>query len=131
VAPKAVTEMVNLLNSGRPGEAKLLATKLEPLFNLVTVKTIEKTPYGDVTCRARNPLAYKTLMAILGMPSGGCKPPLGKMTRNGLNRVLEAARSVQRNSPEILKPVADFFSVNIEERLENAKYWEGLSYEGY
>jgi 4-hydroxy-tetrahydrodipicolinate synthase len=131
VAPKAVTEMVNLLNSGRPDEAKLLANKLEPLFNLVTVKTTEKTPYGDVTCRARNPLGYKTLMAILGMPSGGCKPPLGKMTRNGLNRVLEAARSVQRNSPEILKPVADFFSVNIEERLENAKYWEGLSYEGY
>jgi 4-hydroxy-tetrahydrodipicolinate synthase len=131
VAPKATTEMVNLLLAGRPAEAQALADKLEPLFNLVTVKTNEKTPYGEVVCRARNPLAYKTLMTILGMPSGGCKPPLGKMTPNGLNKVLEAARTVQRKAPEILKPIADFFGVNIEERLENPKYRQGLSYAGY
>ncbi len=131
VAPKATTEMVHLLLSGRPAEARALAAKLEPLFNLVTVKTTEKTPYGDVVCRARNPLAYKTLMAVLGMPSGGCKPPLGKMTLNGLNKVLEAARTLQRTAPEILKPIADFFGVNIEERLENPKYREGLCYSEY
>ena len=131
VAPKATTEMVNLLLAGRAAEAKALAAKLEPLFNLVTVKTTEKTPYGEVVCRARNPLAYKTLMAVLGMPSGGCRPPLGKMTRNGLNKVLEAARTVQRTAPEILKPIADFFGVNIEERLENPKYREGLCYAEY
>jgi 4-hydroxy-tetrahydrodipicolinate synthase len=131
VAPKATTEMVNLLLAGRTAEARTLAAKLEPLFNLVTVKTTEKTPYGDVLCRARNPLAYKTLMAILGMPSGGCKPPLGKMTQNGLNKVLETARTMQRTAPEILKPIADFFGVNIEERLENPKYWKGLCYTEY
>lgn len=131
VAPKATTEMVNLLLAGRTAEARTLAAKLEPLFNLVTVKTTEKTPYGDVICRARNPLAYKTLMAILGMPSGGCKPPLGKMTPNGLNKVLETARTMQRTAPEILKPIADFFGVNIEERLENPKYREGLCYAEY
>ena len=131
VAPKAATEMVNLLLAGQTAEARTLAAKLEPLFNLVTVKTTEKTPYGDVICRARNPLAYKTLMAILGMPSGGCKPPLGKMTPNGLNKVLGAARTMQRTAPEILKPIADFFGVDIEERLENPKYWEGLCYADY
>ena len=131
VAPKAVTEMVRLLIAGRTAEAQALAAKLEPLFNLVTVKTTEKTPYGEVTCRARNPLAYKTLMAILGMPGGDCKPPLGKMTRNGLAKVLEAARATQRTAPEILKPVADFFGVKIEERLENPKYREGLCYAEY
>jgi 4-hydroxy-tetrahydrodipicolinate synthase len=131
VAPKAVTEMVTLLGADRPAEARTLAAKLEPLFNLVTVKTVEQTPFGEVTCRARNPLAYKTLMAVLGMPSGGCRPPLGKMTANGLNRVLEAARSVLLHSPEILTPVADFFGVDIEERLENPKHRAGLCYEGY
>ena len=131
VAPRATTEMVNLLLAGRPAEARALAAKLEPLFNLVTVKTTEKTPYGDVVCRARNPLAYKTLLAILGMPSGGCKPPLGKMTPNGLNKVLETVRHVQRTAPEILKPIAEFFGVNIEERLENPKYREGLCYAAY
>jgi 4-hydroxy-tetrahydrodipicolinate synthase len=131
VAPKATTEMVDFLLAGRPAEAREVAAKLEPLFTLVTVKTMEKTPYGEVACRARNPLAYKTLMAILGMPSGGCKPPLGKMTPNGLNKVLDAARTLQRNAPEILKPVADFFGVNIDERLENPKYREGLCYADY
>ncbi|MFO7709765.1 MAG: 4-hydroxy-tetrahydrodipicolinate synthase [Desulfobacterales bacterium] len=131
VAPGAVVKMVNLLLEGKPAEARSLAAKLEPLFNLVTVKTMEKTPYGEAACRARNPLAYKTLMAVLGMPSGGCKPPLGKMTRNGLNAVLEAARTLQRTTPEILSPAAEFFGVNIEERLENPKCWEGLCYPDY
>jgi 4-hydroxy-tetrahydrodipicolinate synthase len=76
VVPGAVTEMVNLLIAGKRAQAQSLAAKLEPLFDLVTVKTTEKTPFGEVSCRARNPLAYKTLMTILGMPSGGCKPPL-------------------------------------------------------
>jgi 4-hydroxy-tetrahydrodipicolinate synthase len=105
--------------------------KLEPLFNLVTVKTTEQTPYGDVACRARNPLAYKALMAILGMPSGMCRPPLGKMTHNGLQTVLDAVRKVQASAPEILQPVAEFFDVDISERLENEKYWEGLAYTSY
>lgn len=131
VAPGAVVQMVNLLLDGKPAEARSLAAKLEPLFKLVTVKTMEKTPFGEAACRARNPLAYKSLMAVLGMPSGGCKPPLGKMTRNGLNTVLEAARTVQRTAPEILNPVAEFFGVNIEERLENPKYREGLCYSEY
>jgi len=131
VAPKAVTQMVQLLNGGSQSEAKTLMLKLKPLFNLVTVKTTEKTPYGDVVCRARNPLAYKTLMSILGMPSGMCRPPLGKMSQNGLNVVLEAAREVQTNAPEILQPIADFFNVNIGERLENSSNWEGLCYPEY
>jgi 4-hydroxy-tetrahydrodipicolinate synthase len=104
---------------------------LEPLFNLVTVKTTEQTPYGEVSFRARNPLAYKTLMSILGMPSGMCRQPLGKLTPNALQIVLDAARKVQAAAPEILQPVADFFKVDISERLDNEKYWEGLAYQQY
>jgi 4-hydroxy-tetrahydrodipicolinate synthase len=131
VAPKAVTEMVQLLNDGNPSEAKTLMQKLEPLFNLVTVKTTENTPYGEVSCRARNPLAYKALMSILGMPSGGCRQPLGKLTQNGLQTVLDATRKVQTTSPEILQPVAEFFNVDISARLENKKYLKGLAYKSY
>jgi 4-hydroxy-tetrahydrodipicolinate synthase len=131
VAPRALTEMVQLLNQGNQSDAKTLMLKLEPLFNLVTVNTTEKTPYGEVGCRARNPVAYKSLMAILGMPAGGCRPPLGKMTQNGINVVLEAAREVYKNSPEILQPVADFFNLDIGQRLEDPAYLEGLYYESY
>jgi 4-hydroxy-tetrahydrodipicolinate synthase len=131
VAPKAVTEMVQLLNDGQQSAAETLMQNLKPLFNLVTVKTSEKTPYGDVSCRARNPLAYKALMSLLGMPSGMCRQPLGKMTQNGLQTVLDAVRKVQTTAPEILQPVAEFFNVDIAERLENEKYREGLAYESY
>jgi len=131
VAPKAVTEMVQLLNNGQQSEGKALMQKLEPLFSLVTVKTTEKTAYGEVSCRARNPLAYKVLMSILGMPSGMCRQPLGKMTPNGLKTVLDAARRVQATAPEILQPVAEFFNVDLGERLENEKYWKGLAYTDY
>ncbi len=131
VAPRALNEMVRLLAQGEDSRAKALKQKLEPLFGLVTIKTTEQTPFGQVECRARNPLGLKTLMAILGMPSGMCRPPLGKMTRNGIEVVLEAARNVYTNAPEILQPAADFFNLDIEERLENPKYREGLFYENY
>jgi len=131
IAPRALSEMVRLLNQGNKSEAESLMLKLEPLFGLVTVKTTEPTPHGDVECRARNPLGLKTLMSILGMPSGGCRPPLGKMTLNGLEAVLEAARKVHTAAPEILQPLADFFNVDVAERLENPDYREGLYYESY
>jgi 4-hydroxy-tetrahydrodipicolinate synthase len=131
VAPKAITEMVALLSQGNLTEAKTLMLKLEPLFRLVTVKTTEKTPFGEVVCRARNPVAYKALMSILGMPAGGCRPPLGKLTQNGVNEVVAAAREVYANAPDILQPVADFFNVDIGRRLENPENWDGLYYESY
>lgn len=131
VVPGSVAKMVRLLEEDNQAEAQKLMTALEPLFNLVTVKTVEKTPYGEVVCRARNPLAYKTLISILGMPSGGCRKPLGKMTAKGLDTVLKAARIVQTNNPEIFKPLADFFGVNIDDRLNDPLYREGLYYYEY
>lgn len=131
IAPKAVTEMVQLLNEGNVAEAEKRKTALDPLFGLVTVTTKETTPYGEVTCRARNPLAVKTLMAILGMPGGICRQPLGRMSKNGINKVLETAKGVQAKNPEIFRPLADFFNVDIDERLNNPSYHNGLYYEAY
>jgi 4-hydroxy-tetrahydrodipicolinate synthase len=131
VIPKAVADMVHLLEEGNASEARKLLSAIEPIFNLVTITTTEKTPFGEVKCRARNPLGFKTLMSILGMPSGGCRQPLGKMTRNGLEKVLEAARKVQADTPEIFQPVAEFFNVDIEARLNDPSTCEGLFYEDY
>jgi 4-hydroxy-tetrahydrodipicolinate synthase len=131
VAPKALGRMVEFLNAGNQSEANALMLKLRPLFSLVTVSTTEKTPYGDVVCRARNPAAYKAMMAILGMPSGGCRAPLGRLTQNGLNVVLEGLRMVYTSSPEILQPIAEFFNVDIGRRLEDPRCREGLFYNEY
>jgi 4-hydroxy-tetrahydrodipicolinate synthase len=131
VVPGAVTEMVQLIASGDLDEARAVQAALEPLFGLVTVNTTEQTPHGEVACRARNPLALKALMAVLGMPSGGCRPPLGKMTRKGLDVVLSALRQVQMENPDILQPAAAFFNVDIGARLEDPAVLAGLCYDAY
>jgi 4-hydroxy-tetrahydrodipicolinate synthase len=128
IAPRAITGLTRHILAGNLTEANQLVQALQPLFDIVTVKTQEQTPYGAATCKARNPLAYKTLMNIMGMPSGTCRRPLGKMTRNGLEVVLANARKVYENNPEIFQPAADFFDVNLAERLYNEQYWEGLTY---
>lgn len=131
IVPGAVNQMVRMLARGDTAKAQELLEALEPLFNLVTVKTKEETPYGEVVCRARNPLALKTLMSILGMPSGKCRQPLGKMTLKGVETVLNAARTVHTRNPEIFKPVSDFFGIDIAGRLEDPTVWENLYYKTY
>ena len=128
IAPRAVQNLTQALRDHRTKEADRLYAAIRPLFSMVTVKTQEQTPFGPVTCKARNPLAFKTLMNILGMPSGPCRQPLGKMTRAGLEIVLANARKVYETNPEILKPIANFFSVDIRERLYNEEFCRGLTY---
>jgi 4-hydroxy-tetrahydrodipicolinate synthase len=128
IAPRAVQNMVQAILNHRIDEATKLCAALQPLFAIVTVKTQEQTPFGPVACKARNPLAYKTLMNVLGMPSGPCRQPLGKMTRNGLEVVLSNTRKVYENNPQILSPIEEFFNVNLKERLYNERFWQGLCY---
>jgi 4-hydroxy-tetrahydrodipicolinate synthase len=129
LVPGAVVEMVAHLIEGRRREAERIKADIEPLFGLVTVKSTTQTPFGKVEVRARNPVGIKTLMAILGLPSGPCRRPLGKMSAGGLQKVLDAARSVQSRNPEIFRPLAEFFGVDVAERLEDPARLEGLAYD--
>ena len=81
IAPKALTDMVMFLKKGEINQAEKLNNALKPLLELVTVITEEQTPFGKVQSRARNPLPLKTLMQILGLPSGALRKPLGKITK--------------------------------------------------
>ena len=128
ITPKFLTKMVDLLDKGEADKALKINEALAPLLNIVTVTTEEETPYGMIQCRARNPLALKTLMQILGMPSGYCRKPMGKMTAKGLSIVVNAAQQVWKNNPEIFTPIADFFKVDIDERLNNKELRKNLYY---
>jgi 4-hydroxy-tetrahydrodipicolinate synthase len=128
VAPSALVDMVHYMLDGNEEAASVIAQALQPLFSIVTVKTTEQTPYGPVTCKARNPVAIKTLMNILGMPAGPCRQPLGKMTRGGLEVVLTSARKVYEANPQIFQPIAEHFNVDLKDRLYNDRYLEGLYY---
>lgn len=131
IVPKAMKGLVQLLADKKLDQARQLAEAVKPLFGLVTVVTQEKTPYGEAVCRARNPLAIKTLMQLLGVPSGPCRAPLGKMSRAGLDVVIGIAKTVQANNPEILAPLAEYFDVDIDARLNDPRFQEGLYYTDY
>jgi 4-hydroxy-tetrahydrodipicolinate synthase len=120
--------MVELLNQGKTQEALAIETALSPLLNLVVITTEEESKYGPVKCRARNPLPLKTMMQILGMPSGPCRQPLGKMTQKGFDMALSALKKVQADNPEILAPVASFFNLDIDARLNDTSAHKALWY---
>ena len=128
IAPKFLSQMVSLLNRNDTDGAMKLQQALKPLLDLVVVITQEDSEFGPVHCRARNPLPLKTLMQLLGMPSGPCRKPLGRMTQKGFHLLLDATKSVQSHHPEIFEPIASFFNVDIEERLNTPEFQEGLWY---
>jgi 4-hydroxy-tetrahydrodipicolinate synthase len=53
------------------------------------------------------------------------------MTSQGLDAVIAIARRVQSRNPELLAPLADYFEIDIEERLEYPEYRKGLEYDAY
>ena len=131
VIPGPIQRLTELLNAGDWAAADVLADNLQPLFGIVGVTTTEDSPSGPVQCKARNPVPIKTLMTILGMPSGPGRRPLGKLTRSGLEVVLTAARQVQENDASALAPVGDFFGVDVEARLADSSLVEQLTYSSY
>jgi 4-hydroxy-tetrahydrodipicolinate synthase len=133
IAPAAVSRMTRALLEGDLDEAGKLHDQLKPLFELVTVKAqSERTlPSGrkvTVQDRFRNPLAVKTMMNVLGMPAGACRRPLGRMTREGAEKVRAALLQVHRESPGILAPVESFYGVSLEERLADRELWSAAAY---
>ncbi len=131
IAPKAVSDLIRALLAADNETAGKLNQALTPLFSLVTVTTKEKTKWGEITCRARNPLPIKTLMQILGLPSGPCRRPLGRMTRQGVDKVVSAAKQVWGENPEIFSPIHEFFGIDVEARLNDQQRIEALAYPDY
>jgi 4-hydroxy-tetrahydrodipicolinate synthase len=128
VAPKTVQDMCQSALRGEIERARSLATALKPLFDIVTVKTTEQIESGPVGFKARNPLP---LMGILGLPGGALRQPLGKMTKQGLNIVLDQARKIETEHPEVFEPLEQFFDVNVNERLTDNRFRKGWYYDDY
>jgi 4-hydroxy-tetrahydrodipicolinate synthase len=131
VAPRSVQDMCQYALEGHVEKARQVANALQPLFEVVTVKTVEETSRGQVAFKARNPLPIKSLMGVLGLPGGPLRPPLGKMTEQGLNLLLSQARKIQEQHPEVFEPLGKFFDVDVAERLTNERFWQGWAYDGY
>lgn len=131
VIPGPIQRLTELLNAGDNAAADELAGKLQPLLGIVGVTTTEESKYGPVKCKARNPVPLKTLMNVLGMPAGPGRRPLGKMSRAGIEVVLTAARQAHKNDPATFAPVAEFFGVDVDARLQDESLIEKLTYATY
>jgi 4-hydroxy-tetrahydrodipicolinate synthase len=124
VVPGPITEMVKAISKGNLTRAEQLKNVLDPLFKVVTVNTIESYEGFDVPCRFRNPVAIKTMMNGLGIPSGPCRSPLGKITPKGAEVVRNALKEVYGKDRNVFTPIEEFYRVNIEERLSNDRFWK-------
>jgi 4-hydroxy-tetrahydrodipicolinate synthase len=124
IVPGPVGEMVKAIQSGNRERANRLRDILDPLFKVVTVNTIESYEGFEVPCKFRNPLAIKTMMKGLGLPSGPSRPPLGKMTPKGVEVVRNTLKEVYGKDKEVFRPLQEFYRINIEERLSNDRYWK-------
>jgi 4-hydroxy-tetrahydrodipicolinate synthase len=124
IVPGPIGEMVKAIQNGNMERANQLKGILDPLFKVVTVNTIESYEGFDVPCKFRNPVAIKTMMKGFGLPSGPCRPPLGKMTPKGVEVVRNVLKEVYAKDKEVLRPLQEFYKINIEERLSNDRYWK-------
>jgi 4-hydroxy-tetrahydrodipicolinate synthase len=124
IVPGPIGEMVKAIRNGNMERADRLKDILDPLFKVVTVSTVESYEEFEVPCKFRNPLAIKTMMKGLGLPSGPCRPPLGKMTPKGVEVVRNALKEVYAKDKEVFWPLEEFYRINIEERLSNDRYWK-------
>ena len=131
VVPGPLTRMTHALNDGDVAAADKLATDLAPLLGIVGVTTTESSSKGPVECKSRNPTPVKSLMRLLGMPSGACRRPLGKLTPQAAAVVVEATRQVWANDPTLLQPIGDAFGVDIEARLADQSAINALVYSEY
>jgi 4-hydroxy-tetrahydrodipicolinate synthase len=107
VVPGAVAEMTRAIHDGDMEKAERLRNGLDPLFKIVTVKTTEDYEGFTVPCKFRNPLPIKTLMNGLGLPSGPCRQPLGRMTPKGT-----------------AAPLEEHYKVSVAGRIANDQYWK-------
>lgn len=124
IIPRPIGQMIKAIQSGEMEKANRLKEILDPLFKVVTVNTIESYEGFEVPAKFRNPSGIKTMMKGLGLPSGPCRPPLGKMTPKGVEVLRNALKEVYEKDKEVLMPIQDFYKVNIEDRLSNDRYWK-------
>jgi len=129
--PGPLQQMTDSALTGDTESAHRRVDALAPLLASVHVQTVEPSTHGPVQCKARSPLPVKTLMHLLGLPSGPCRRPLGRMTRAGLQSLIDATRQVHATDPTLFSPIIDFFAIDVEARLADAALADQFTYAAY
>ncbi len=131
LAPQAVRQLVEAAAEGDWATARERDAQLRPLSCSVTIEVEEPTPFGPTHVKSRNPVPIKSALSLVGLPGGACRPPLGRLTGAGLERLAESLVRLRRDAPSILEPAAAHFGVDLDGRLADRSSREGLAYDGY
>ncbi len=133
ITPGPIERCARMTLDGRLEEARRIDSALMPLYRCVGVSAVEdvRLPGGKsakVAYKFPNPVPVKTMMLGLGMMTGPCKRPLGRMTRPAVAAVRDALRAVWAADPKMLEPIEAYYDVDVAGRLSDDKVWERLSY---
>jgi len=133
VVPGAVAAMVAAAAAGDVKLARRINEEVSPLFGLVSfkVEVQRRVPDGrsfPVVDKFRNPLGVKTLMQGLGMNAGPPRPPLGKLTPEGLAIARAALAQLWETAPQWLEPIESAYDVSVGARLADDRFWRDLAY---
>ena len=113
------------IRKGDLEKANRLKNILDPLFKLVTVNTIESYEGFKVPAKFRNPVPDQdddegTRYAIRTLPPPSWQDDAQRESRSSEMRSKRFMRRIEK----ILRPIQEFYKVNIEERLSNDRYWK-------
>jgi 4-hydroxy-tetrahydrodipicolinate synthase len=121
IAPKAVRSMFQAYFKGDNQEAERIRSALSPI--LVSSIKQERNFFSGrrnslIVDEVFNPVIIKTMMNILGIPAGCCRFPLGGMDQKSLGSIKDRLRTVWQNNSWVLKPLEDFYGIDISQRLQ-------------
>lgn len=132
IAPGTVAAMVRAQAAGDDATAARHEESLKPLLALVGCAVESTRTFADgrtatTTDKFRNPTPVKTMMAGLGMVGPVLRAPLGLMTAPAVARCREALRKVHSDTPAVLAPIGEAYSVDIAGRLGDDDVWSALT----
>jgi 4-hydroxy-tetrahydrodipicolinate synthase len=125
LAPGAVRRLLDEARGGQPARVRELHDALAPLLGLGQLTVEEALLLRGaalaVPQRVRGSVPVKAALALLGLGSCACRPPLGPLGPNGEARVRAALMAAHRANPEILAPLAEYFELDLGRRLARAE----------
>jgi 4-hydroxy-tetrahydrodipicolinate synthase len=103
LVPAAVASYVRRALAGDREGACRSESGLRPLLECVQIRTEQ----GGIVRRSRNPVPIKSMMGLLGLPSGPCRQPLGRLTPAGLQAAIAALQAARQAVPDLFDAGAD------------------------
>ncbi len=125
IFPGAVQELASSTKLGDSNSVKEIKKALLPFYKIIEVTQERVVNSGKIiTDTFPAPITTKTIMAVLGMPSGVCRSPLGKMTEESLLQVKEVLQEAVEKHYFLFEPIERYYGVDVRERVNSPDVWK-------